>query len=126
MVAFHDTSRHARVQNLWNFDRNHCPGFDVESHHCEWTGDTRSVHGGRSCRESFVTQWALGGRRALEDTAMFTSQNTEGYAQEELDELNDLLAELLAALTDAERQDKSIVDRVSGKILAHYDMRTVE
>jgi hypothetical protein len=57
---------------------------------------------------------------------MFTSQNTEGYAQEELDELNDVLAELLAALTDAERQDKSIVDRVSGKILAHYDMRTVE
>jgi hypothetical protein len=93
---------------------------------CEWTGDTRSVHGGRSCRESFVTQWARGGRRALEDTAMFTSQNTEGYAQEELDELNDVLAELLAALTDAERQDKSIVDRVSGKILAHYDMRTVE
>jgi hypothetical protein len=75
---------------------------------------------------SSVAQWARGGLRALEDTAMFTLQNTEGYAQEELDELNDLLAELLAALTDAERQDKSIVDRVSGKILAHYDMRTVE
>ena len=27
---------------------------------------------------------------------------------------------------DAERQDKSIVNRVSDKILAHYDMRTVE
>jgi hypothetical protein len=72
---------------------------------------------------------SMGARREArtgEDKAMFTLQNTESYIQEELDELNDLLAEVLAALTDAERQDKIIVDRVSEKILAHYDMRTVE
>jgi hypothetical protein len=53
------------------------------------------------------------GGATREDKAMFTLQNTKSYAQEELDELNDLLAEVLAELTDEERHDKIIVDRVS-------------
>jgi hypothetical protein len=50
--------------NLWNFDRYHCRGFDVERHHCGWIGDARIVHRGCSMlRRSVTHNGARGGRR---------------------------------------------------------------
>jgi hypothetical protein len=56
-------------------------------------------------------------------TTRFTTDNTEGYSQADLDKLNMIHEELLSclALRGIDIEDKSLQDHTAEQVLASYD-----
>ena len=56
----------------------------------------------------------------MDDKVWFSQENTEGYSQEELKSMNDLMKRIYRTLSEEEKENKSYLDYIKERICYYY------